>query len=695
MWRGFTEESFQLLDKYKANDNPENYKSEEFDPLIRDQFKHIRDIAFPVIKELLSEYDLTDKHALSKHVSRGNKLYHHFWAAVYRQSKESKTKDVQLFWRIDPDRFSFGFYVGHEMDNAIFKDIQSNISKNHDEIIKLVSGIKLPRELTYANDDTHGFLERKMTHAEAFSSEYWAEGKSPNLYFNYSRSEIVSKGPKLIDEIIEGFKVLAKLYSMLITPSSKSPQKPLVNRSLENRIRLTPKMSQNNFEGSKNIILYGAPGTGKTYNTKKLALEIIGEDFESEEFLDIYDKAIISERISFVTFHPNFGYENFVEGIFPNVEAKEGLRYVEKNGVFKEIVAKALKDLLIPVQQNNNVLPFEDAYEQFVDYLNDKGGSVELSTLAHEKKFTVSESETGGLAFTTGSGNVFHCAEKKLKRIFDSLVRRSIFNPDRSDILEDRSLVAYSVVVLRMVLGYAKVGSESKATKQSSHYDPFELLASGMYKINPEPQRFVLIIDEINRGNIPAIFGELITLIEDSKRIGSKEKTMVTLPLSQGKFGVPSNLFLVGTMNTADRSVEALDIALRRRFEFREMHPEYDSVELLPDLDGISIVKMLRTINDRIIILKGKDYVIGHSYFIDLDSVSGLRHVFKNKVIPLLEEYFYGEMGKIKLILGNTFVKNKFSNSDLARLKISSEIDVTEVLGVTNMDDWNFKSIYE
>jgi 5-methylcytosine-specific restriction protein B len=104
---------------------------------------------------------------------------------------------------------------------------------------------------------------------------------------------------------------------------------------------------------------------------------------------------------------------------------------------------------------------------------------------------------------------------------------------------------------------------------------------------------------------------------------------------------------------------------------------------------------MLRTINDRIAVLKGKDYVIGHSYFIDLDSVSGLKLVFKNKVIPLLEEYFFGEMFKIKLILGNTFVKNKFTSSDLARLKIGNEIDMTEVLGITNMDDWNFKAIYE
>lgn len=441
-----------------------------------------------------------------------------------------------------------------------------------------------------------------------------------------------------------------------------------------------------------NMILYGAPGTGKTYNSKKKALEILGIEFTDEDFLDQYEKARKDGLVSFVTFHPNFGYENFVEGIFPNVEAKEGLRYVEKTGIFKEISERALSDLISPVDRNQSILSFEEAYESFLDFLTEEGGQVEYSTLAQEKKFTVAESETGGLTFTTGSGTVLHCAEKKLKRIYEKLASNNITSPDRSDILDDRSLVAYTVVVLRKLFSFTK--KDSVESKSSVHFDPYELIQSGKYTVNKNASRYVLIIDEINRGNIPSIFGELITLIEESKRLGRPEGTLVRLPMSMDVFGVPENLYLIGTMNTADRSVEALDVALRRRFSFQEMTPLNGS-ELLFDVEGIDLRKMLKTINDRIYVLKGKDYVIGYSYFLDVNSVSKLREVFRNKVIPLIEEYFFGEMHKVQMVLGKSFVKSKFSQDDLRRLKLPLDLDGGDVLNITNMDEWDFKSIYE
>jgi 5-methylcytosine-specific restriction protein B len=166
---------------------------------------------------------------------------------------------------------------------------------------------------------------------------------------------------------------------------------------------------------------------------------------------------------------------------------------------------------------------------------------------------------------------------------------------------------------------------------------------------------YVLIIDEINRGNIAQIFGELITLIEDDKRIGCKEALEVMLPYSKERFGVPPNLYIIGTMNTADRSVEALDTALRRRFSFQFMPPMIE--EIPENAERISLRKVVQAINERLTYLLDADHQIGHSYFMDATTEEAVRSVFKNKIIPLLKEYFYNDYGKIRLVLGDHFVR--------------------------------------
>ncbi|NEN25356.1 AAA domain-containing protein [Cryomorpha ignava] len=169
--------------------------------------------------------------------------------------------------------------------------------------------------------------------------------------------------------------------------------------------------------------------------------------------------------------------------------------------------------------------------------------------------------------------------------------------------------------------------------------------------------RYAIFIDEINRGNVSAIFGELITLIEPDKRLGEENEIRVRLPYSKTDFGVPRNVDIYGTMNTADRSVEALDTALRRRFSFLEVMPKPSLLEDI-EFDGFNLDEVLQTINERIEFLLDRDHTIGHSYFMNLQSgdTEGLKEVFKNKVIPLLQEYFYHDYEKIALILGSSFV---------------------------------------
>ena len=197
--------------------------------------------------------------------------------------------------------------------------------------------------------------------------------------------------------------------------------------------------------------------------------------------------------------------------------------------------------------------------------------------------------------------------------------------------------------------------SENIESMEENKKDLKYTLYSGIFKdiceratANPN-SNYVLIIDEINRGNISKIFGELITLIEPSKRLGENEELKIRLTYNKKEFGVPKNLYILGTMNTADRSIAMLDIALRRRFNFIEMPPKYNLLER--DIEDINLKKLLEAINTRIEFLLDKDHLIGHSYFINIKSFEDFKEVFKNSIMPLLQEYFYDDFEKIKFVL--------------------------------------------
>jgi len=223
---------------------------------------------------------------------------------------------------------------------------------------------------------------------------------------------------------------------------------------------------------------------------------------------------------------------------------------------------------------------------------------------------------------------------------------------------------------------------------------------------NDSANNYAIFIDEINRGNISSIFGELITLIEDDKREGKPNQIKATLPYSKNLFSVPNNLYIIGTMNTADRSVEALDTALRRRFSFIEMNPEPETLNHSEfKCDGIDLTKLLIAINGRIEKLLDKDYCIGHSYFMTIKNknkpLEELNEIFKNKILPLLQEYFYGDWGKIMLVVGKEFVFKKaepikFLSNDLA--DDYEEYNEKPIYCFTQSAKWtldSFKSIYE
>ena len=197
----------------------------------------------------------------------------------------------------------------------------------------------------------------------------------------------------------------------------------------------------------------------------------------------------------------------------------------------------------------------------------------------------------------------------------------------------------------------SKKGTNEYNTNINTEY--LNELISGK-ELSNKDKKYVLIIDEINRGNISKIFGELITLLESTKRIGAAEEARVTLPYSKKPFGVPANLYVIGTMNTSDRSIASLDIALRRRFSFFAMRPEND---LVKDVEDIQLNSIFKKINKKIEILLDEDHMIGHSFLMKCKRVEDVRKAWFNEIIPLINEYFYGDWEKIKMILGDGFVE--------------------------------------
>lgn len=200
-------------------------------------------------------------------------------------------------------------------------------------------------------------------------------------------------------------------------------------------------------------------------------------------------------------------------------------------------------------------------------------------------------------------------------------------------------------------------------------------------------KKYVLIIDEINRGNISKIFGELITLLEEDKRIGTTNHVTVNLPYTKEHFALPSNLYIIGTMNTSDKSIAQIDVALRRRFNFVEMMPSYDDLE---EINGIELNRLLETMNKRIEFLLDRDHLIGHAYLARVNNMAELQEVMKNKIIPLLQEYFYGDNEKVGMVLGG--IGSKSSNDYIVYKEVIKGTDLFK--GFSNIDDLGSKEIF-
>lgn len=441
-----------------------------------------------------------------------------------------------------------------------------------------------------------------------------------------------------------------------------------------------------------NQILFGPPGTGKTYHTINKALAIIENkaevELEKEErkaLKERFEKHVESGQIVFTTFHQSMSYEDFIEGIKPlKPESAKNIQYDIVDGVFKKIANKAFYSLLpLESKQVNSEMPsFETLYSEFLSTLNKETifktiSDYELKLIELKGTSIIVMFKWQNTAKTIPATQPFSITKEKIKQLFEAgLNPHDVKNLKLSfePYFKHNLSVYYAVYRKFYEFVEKKVGDTTIQQIESSDTFGYEESKERWLLIDESQQKelisksdnYVLIIDEINRGNVSQIFGELITLIEEDKRLGKGEALEVMLPYSKEKFGVPPNLYIIGTMNTADRSVEALDTALRRRFSFVEMPPKPDLIKTegkLKSSEGIigdiNLVTVLKTINDRIEVLLNRDNLIGHSYFLNVDSEKALKETFFKNIIPLLQEYFFGDYGKIGLILGEGFIRIK------------------------------------
>ena len=504
------------------------------------------------------------------------------------------------------------------------------------------------------------------------------------------------------------------------------------NEEISDKIEImTPPLNQ---------ILYGPPGTGKTYNTINKALNILEVDtnnMKREEIVKLFKLKVQEGQIVFTTFHQSFSYEDFIEGIKPVVDSNEStiegdVKYTVENGVFKDLVDRidnaqqfiesAQKEIYIdPLKFSKNVNKIslgnsQDSKDDVIyEYCMNNdcivigfGEDIDFKGVKNRieirKRF-----QDNGIEITTSMDFNISAIERfviwmelgQLVFVSDGMSKLKAIGEVAGDYYCDPSSpIRYAQfrkvkwLYKDLALPIEEIYGKKFSQQTIYQIDQKRINQSFFSAKTPKKtgaDKYVLIIDEINRGNISSIFGELITLIEPDKRKGAAEELSAILPYSKKPFSVPKNLYILGTMNTADRSVEALDTALRRRFSFVEMLP---NPELLKDkeIEGVNLKTLLETINERIEVLVDRDHTIGHAFFFNDTTIEDLRNTFANKIIPLLQEYFYGDYSKMELVIGSAF----FVKKEVSKVKFAVKSEDFEAEGqvyhIKNISDTSVMS---
>ena len=473
---------------------------------------------------------------------------------------------------------------------------------------------------------------------------------------------------------------------------SASILKAAVDQPLTSKLKNRSDEDMTIAKIATNTILYGPPGTGKTFATAERAVMLCDGKVPGtrKELMSRYEVLRAEQRIGFVTFHQSFGYEEFVEGLRPHLSSSNQVVYGVLPGVFRRAcdaarVRERVKPGLTgkPLNQrtiwkmslgaswsDEGVKVFKYAlenecvllgYGDEVDFTGCEDESSIKAKLLEEapdtKKLDAHVRPVNLLKNEIAEGDIIVVSNgnKSFRGIAE--VTGEYEFVDDAPFHQIRPVKWLAVFEPAKPVGeiFHKGFSMQTLYKLSAgglNFDKLDALLSAEVD-EPVTQPHVLIIDEINRANISKVFGELITLLEPDKREGAENPISVKLPYSGDDFSVPANLHVIGTMNTADRSIALLDTALRRRFDFEELEPN-PSVLSMVSVPGVDLVLLLTSLNLRIETLFDRDHRIGHAFFMRVKDLDGLEKVFRRKVIPLLQEYFYENWSNVRRALNDS-----------------------------------------
>ena len=374
--------------------------------------------------------------------------------------------------------------------------------------------------------------------------------------------------------------------------------------------------------GSLNTILYGPPGTGKTHQTIKRSVEICdGSAPDGDELRTRYRKLTEERRIAFVTFHQSYGYEEFVEGIRPVVQDGQVVYRVEA-GILKRL-AKSAGERVGDDQSTAPETSFGALWPRLLERA--KARPVRR-TQTSENEFRLTARADSIVLEPLAGGDPRTYSRRRVEALWSSGLRKHPDEVTPTDV-------------------HAQMGG--------GHGSYLWIIYKELWHL-ADAEPVVLVIDEINRANISKVMGELITLLEEDKRECAENELAATLPYSGERFMMPANLHILGTMNTADRSIALLDTALRRRFEFVEMAPDATLLEDAKKRTEVDLPRVLTTINERLEYLVDRDHLIGHAWLMKAKDRPELDAIMRRKIIPLIAEYFYDDWNKVRAVLGGT-----------------------------------------